>query len=90
MFISQNQSEYAPSPQETPLYILATAGMRLLEREKQEAVLSNLRRGIKENFSFYFPEGHLEIISGKQEGIYQWLSINYVLGKFQVISQEGP
>ena len=64
--------------------------MRLLEREKQEAVLSNLRRGIKENFSFYFPEGHLEIISGKQEGIYQWLSINYVLGKFQVISQEGP
>lgn len=68
---------------ETPLYILATAGMRLLEREKQEAVLTNLRRGIKENFSFYFPEGHLEIISGKQEGIYQWLSINYVLGKFQ-------
>jgi len=68
---------------ETPLYILATAGMRLLEKGKQEAVLSNLRKGIKENFSFYFPEGHLEIISGKQEGIYQWLSINYVLGKFQ-------
>jgi Golgi nucleoside diphosphatase len=68
---------------ETPLYILATAGMRLLEKEKQEAVLANLRKGIQENFSFYFPEGHLEIISGKQEGIYQWLAINYVLGKFQ-------
>jgi len=68
---------------ETPLYILATAGMRLLEKEKQEAVLANLRKGIQENFSFYFPEGHLEIISGKQEGIYQWLAINYVLGKFK-------
>ena len=67
---------------ETPLYILATAGMRLLEKEQQEAVISNVRKGIKENFDFYFPDGHLEIISGKQEGIYQWLSINYVLGKF--------
>ena len=67
---------------ETPLYILATAGMRLLEKEQQEAVLTNLRKGIQENFDFYFPEGHLEIISGKQEGIYQWLAINYVLGKF--------
>jgi len=68
---------------ETPLYILATAGMRLLEKAKQEAVLTNVRKGIKDNFGFYFPEGHLEIISGKQEGIYQWLSINYVLGKFE-------
>jgi len=74
---------------ETPLYILATAGMRLLEKEKQEAVLANLRRGIASNFSFYFPEGHLEIISGKQEGIYQWLAINYVLGKFQHADHMG-
>ena len=67
----------------TPLYILATAGMRLLEKEQQEAVIANVRKGIKENFDFYFPDGHLEIISGKQEGIYQWLAINYVLGKFE-------
>jgi Golgi nucleoside diphosphatase len=57
--------------------------MRLLDGKTQDAVLAGLRKGIKENFSFYFPEGHLEIISGKQEGIYQWLAINYVLGKFQ-------
>jgi len=67
---------------ETPMYILATAGMRLLEKEQQEAVIENVRKGIKENFDFYFPDGHLEIISGKQEGIYQWLAINYVLNKF--------
>ena len=78
-------SEHIPrhKHKETPLYILATAGMRLLEKEAQEAVLTNLRKGITENFDFYFPDGHLEIISGKQEGIYQWLAINYVLGKFE-------
>lgn len=54
---------------ETSLYILATAGMRLLEKNPQEALLANLRMGINENFAFYFPTGHLEIISGKQEGI---------------------
>jgi len=72
---------------ETPLYILATAGMRLLEKEQQEAVLGNLRKGIDENFEFYFPTTHLEIISGNQEGIYQWLAINYVLGKFEHAEQ---
>ena len=75
---------------ETPLYILATAGMRLLAQKQQDAVLTNLRRGIKENFEFYFPDGHLEIISGKQEGIYQWLSINYVLGKFEHAEHAAP
>ena len=67
---------------ETPLFILATAGMRLIEHEKQEAILSNIRQGISENYEFHFSESHLEIISGKQEGIYQWLAINYVLDKF--------
>jgi len=81
MFASENIPRH--KHKETPLYILATAGMRLLEKEAQEAVLSNLRKGISENFEFYFPDGHLEIISGKQEGIYQWLAINYVLGKFE-------
>ncbi len=67
---------------ETPLYILATAGMRLLEKSKREAIVSRLRDGIRHKYPFLFPDGNLEVISGKQEGIYQWLSINYVLGKF--------
>ena len=67
---------------ETPLYILATAGMRMLEPMKQEAILSSVRNAVENNFDFLFPDGNLEVISGKQEGIYQWLAINYVLGKF--------
>ena len=68
--------------QETPLFILATAGMRLIEHDQQDAIITNVRNGISKHFDFHFPEGNLEIISGKQEGIYQWLAINYVLDKF--------
>jgi len=67
---------------ETPLYILATAGMRLLEKSRQEEIIRRLREGVHGRFKFLFPEGNLEVITGKQEGIYQWLAINYVLGKF--------
>ena len=67
---------------ETPLFILATAGMRLIPQEKQDLILQNLFDTITEKYSFYFPEDNLEIISGIQEGIYQWLAINYVLDKF--------
>ena len=67
---------------ETPLYILATAGMRLLPKDAQETILKNLRTGITSQYAFAFPEANMEIISGRQEGIYQWLAINYVLGKF--------
>ena len=67
---------------ETPLYILATAGMRLLPKDAQETILKNLRTGITSRYAFAFPEANMEIISGRQEGIYQWLAINYVLGNF--------
>jgi len=74
---------------ETPLYILATAGMRLIDYEKQQAILSNVRVGIATHFDFSFPDSHLEIITGKQEGIYQWIAINYVLDKFDAQSDNN-
>ena len=82
--------EHIPSEKvhETPLYILATAGMRMVKREKQEAIISKLRTGINEKYDFLFPDGNLEVISGKQEGIYQWMAINYVLGKFRHKEEE--
>lgn len=67
---------------ETPLYILATAGMRMLPQSKQDDLLGRLREGVPKNYKFLFSDTNVEIISGKQEGVYAWIGINYVLGRF--------
>ncbi|KAK1154185.1 ectonucleoside triphosphate diphosphohydrolase 4 isoform X1 [Acipenser oxyrinchus oxyrinchus] len=67
---------------ETPLYILCTAGMRILPESQQEALLEDLRTDIPVHFDFLFSDSHVEVISGKQEGVYAWIGINFVLGRF--------
>ncbi|MGH0166455.1 UNVERIFIED_CONTAM: hypothetical protein FKN15_072743 [Acipenser sinensis] len=52
---------------ETPLYILCTAGMRILPESQQEALLEDLRTDIPVHFDFLFSDSHVEVISGKQE-----------------------
>ena len=54
---------------ETPLYILATAGMRMLPVADQEAILDDLRVDIPLKFNFHFTSSHVEVITGKQEGM---------------------
>jgi Golgi nucleoside diphosphatase len=54
---------------ETPLHILATAGMRLLSKKKQDAIIKNLINGIPLHFDFLFSSTQIEVITGKQEGM---------------------
>ncbi len=81
-----------PSMQEeTPIFLLATAGMRLLSPEKQAAVLAAtcdfLRFHSKfkvESKSSRGPCGsHVTIISGEEEGLYGWIAVNYLMDGFQ-------
>ncbi|KAK6313123.1 hypothetical protein J4Q44_G00164700 [Coregonus suidteri] len=74
--------------QETPLYILCTAGMRVLPDSQQEALLEDLRTDIPVHFNFLFSDSHVEVISGKQEGVYAWIGINFVLGRFNHVASE--
>uniref|UniRef100_A0A3Q3XCT1 nucleoside-triphosphate phosphatase n=1 Tax=Mola mola TaxID=94237 RepID=A0A3Q3XCT1_MOLML len=67
---------------ETPLYILCTAGMRLLSESQQAAILEDLVTDVPLEFDFLFSRSHAEVISGKQEGVYAWIGINFVLGRF--------
>lgn len=67
----------------TPLYILATAGMRLLSIEQQKAIVDTLRDHLKSNSSFLFSPNNIQVITGKDEGIYSWISVNYLLGRFE-------
>uniref|UniRef100_A0A7N6A8T0 nucleoside-triphosphate phosphatase n=1 Tax=Anabas testudineus TaxID=64144 RepID=A0A7N6A8T0_ANATE len=73
---------------ETPLYILCTAGMRLLPESQQAAILEDLVTDVPLEFDFLFSRSHAEVISGKQEGVYAWIGINFVLGRFDHAEDE--
>ncbi|OTF69273.1 nucleoside phosphatase-like protein, partial [Euroglyphus maynei] len=75
---------------ETPLYILATAGMRLLDQTIQNAILENLRQEIPKKFSFLFTANNVAVITGKEEGLYSWIALNYMIGRFDHTIEKEP
>ncbi|KFU91464.1 Ectonucleoside triphosphate diphosphohydrolase 1, partial [Chaetura pelagica] len=83
--------EVIPSKQyqETPVYLGATAGMRLLSLENRSAadkVLSSVEKMLR---SAPFNFQGARIISGKEEGAYGWITINYLLGNFKQVLYQG-
>ncbi|XP_019580323.2 ectonucleoside triphosphate diphosphohydrolase 1 [Rhinolophus sinicus] len=68
--------------QETPVYLGATAGMRLLSAEN-ERLADNVLARVKQSLDSYpFNFQGARIITGTEEGAYGWITINYLLGKF--------
>lgn len=69
---------------ETPVFVLATAGMRLLPPAKKEMILKETCSALQKNTNFFLPncDNFIQIIDGETEGIYGWLSLNYLMGKF--------
>ncbi|KAI5612799.1 ectonucleoside triphosphate diphosphohydrolase 2-like [Silurus asotus] len=66
----------------TPVYLGATAGMRLMNissPEKSTQVLQEVAQTIK---SFPFKFQGVKILSGKEEGAYGWVTANYLLENF--------
>ncbi|XP_054639118.1 ectonucleoside triphosphate diphosphohydrolase 3 [Dunckerocampus dactyliophorus] len=66
----------------TPLFLGATAGMRLLqEKEPQRAneILESLREYLQ---SLPFDFQNASIITGQEEGLFGWITVNYLLGNF--------
>ncbi|XP_040899851.1 ectonucleoside triphosphate diphosphohydrolase 3 [Toxotes jaculatrix] len=66
----------------TPLFLGATAGMRLLqEKDEQRSneILASLREYLS---SLPFSFQNASIISGQEEGLYGWITVNYLNGNF--------
>ncbi|CCG81584.1 putative Nucleoside diphosphatase [Taphrina deformans PYCC 5710] len=74
----------ADQVKETPVYLLATAGMRLLTEDQQEDILEEACEYTQDHTDFLLPEceSHFQVITGETEGLYGWIAINYLLGGF--------
>ncbi|KAG2193965.1 hypothetical protein INT46_011307 [Mucor plumbeus] len=72
----------------TPIAVKATAGLRMLGADKSERILDSVRKYLE---TYPFPiagENGIEIMEGKDEGVYAWITVNYLLGKLKK-SQRG-
>jgi len=49
----------------------------------QKKLLEDLFNDIVRDYRFQIEKTHVQVIAGKLEGIYSWIAINYVLGRFQ-------
>lgn len=67
------------SHSDTILYILATAGLRMIPIETRTQLLRTIRREIPRKFIFKLEE--VSVISGQDEGLFAWLSINSIMGR---------
>ena len=68
----------------TPLFLLATAGMRLLDDEPRERLLEHICSYAQSHTKFLLPDCrvHIRVIPGEVEGLYGWIAANYLLGGF--------
>lgn len=74
-------SDHGIDESKVPVSLLATAGMRLVPEDKQQAVYQTIRTFMQAHYAF--PVQDVKTISGQMEALYGWLDVNYLLGTFQ-------
>lgn len=66
----------------TPIAVKATAGLRLLGPEKSKAILDAVRHRLETKYPFSVVAGDgVQIMEGKDEGVFAWITTNFLLGK---------
>ncbi|CAK9863058.1 unnamed protein product [Sphagnum jensenii] len=63
----------------TRVYLMATSGLRRLDENVREALLTSCRDVLQAS-KFLFHDKWVYVISGREKGIYAWVSANYALG----------
>lgn len=62
-----------------PIYLKASAGMRLLDFLERDQILTVVRAQAAVS-GFLFDVDNIRVISGEEEGIYGWISVNWFRG----------
>lgn len=68
----------------TPIAVKATAGLRILGPELSEKILEAVRTRLETVYPFPVvsrEEDGVAVMDGKDEGVYAWITVNYLLGK---------
>jgi apyrase len=81
----QFAQQHVPPQQQhtTPIYLMATAGLRLLPVSAAESILQQCREQLLSSAFLFHPEW-ASVISGTSEGLYAWVAANYAAGHLQV------
>ena len=68
----------------SPVAVKATAGLRMLGQEMSDKILEAVRTRLETAYPFPVvskEENGVVIMDGKDEGVYAWITTNYLLGK---------
>ncbi|KAK1754766.1 putative guanosine-diphosphatase [Echria macrotheca] len=68
----------------SPIAVKATAGLRLIGPEKSDKILEAVRQRLETKYPFPVvskEENGVSIMDGSDEGVYAWITTNYLLGK---------
>lgn len=75
----------------TPVFLRATAGLRLTGEDVASKLLDDVRR-VLELSGFFFEPSHVSIMDGEDEGLFAWATVNELLdweGKIGTIDLGG-
>ncbi|RKP08354.1 nucleoside phosphatase GDA1/CD39 [Thamnocephalis sphaerospora] len=91
----QDALQYIPIAKhaETPLYLKATAGMRLLPAAQRDAVIDAAAAylGDKSRVPFRFDSVYgAQVIPGESEALYGWMTVNALAGRLNKGQQSPP
>ncbi|KAJ3307039.1 Golgi apyrase [Kappamyces sp. JEL0829] len=69
----------------TPLFLFATAGMRLVPQAERNQILELACQHTRKHFVYHVGKcsDHFRVISGELEGIFGWLTVNYLKTQFR-------
>lgn len=75
----------------TPVAVKATAGLRRLGQQQAEDILAAVRTRLADKYPFSMqgPDS-VQIMDGRDEGVYAWLTANYLLNTLSAKGDERP